>query len=99
MCDIEKFFSRVFTAPGTGAAEARAEALQQQALDEAERARKANEDAIRKAEAAMVDPRDSEAARRAGETRARKRKAGELDVFSGAALAPAAVGVTQLYGQ
>jgi hypothetical protein len=72
--------------------------LQKRALAEAEKTRKLTEDALARAEASMVDPRDSESARLASERAMRRRKSA-TDVFSGATLGPAAVGVTTLFGE
>ena len=72
--------------------------MQKRALDEAETSRKLTEDALARAEASMVDPRDSESARKASERAMRRRKS-SLDVFSGETLGPASVGVTTLFGE
>lgn len=72
--------------------------LQRQTLEETKKARKATEDALARAEAAMVDPRDSESARAASE-RAMRRRRSSLDVFTGGTLGPANVGVATLFGE
>lgn len=96
MSFLDKLFDDIlgFNPPDTSGADR----LRDDAIAEARAAREATAAALAKAEAAMVDPRDSEAARKAAESAMRRRKSTALDVFSGGALGAAPIGYSTLTG-